>query len=86
LDVTDPADMDGALCREYPDLWFAPGVEDRRRAAAVCRSCPWLVGCGDWAVEHRVTAGVWGGMDPLQLAALRRRRDRAARRGDVMHV
>ncbi|MFC9888180.1 WhiB family transcriptional regulator [Streptomyces pilosus] len=64
-----------ALCvGEDPELFF-PLVETDAAAAparTVCRRCPVLNDCRDWAVRHGETDGVWGATTPDQRRALRR--------------
>ncbi|KOV89398.1 MULTISPECIES: WhiB family transcriptional regulator [unclassified Streptomyces] len=64
-----------ALCvGEDPELFF-PVAETEvatARARAVCRRCPVLVACRDWAVRHGEADGVWGGTTASQRRAIRR--------------
>ena len=50
----------------HPDAW-----EDPRR---VCGACPVRDDCREWAIDARVGHGMWGGLTPGELEALRRRR------------
>lgn len=63
-----------ALCvGEDPELFF-PLVETDKataRARAVCRRCPVLLPCRDWAVRHGETDGVWGDTTASQRRAIR---------------
>lgn len=68
-----------ACTRTDPELFFpvsAEGAGDhqRRRAARVCAGCPVRAQCLDYALESGQRAGVWGGLDERERAALRRRR------------
>jgi WhiB family redox-sensing transcriptional regulator len=64
-----------AACEGQPKLFFA-GAGERPEARAVreaqarnvCRSCPVLVECRDWAREHR-EYGFWGGESEEERAA-----------------
>lgn len=69
--LLDPRDesawMDRAACRGLTDIFFAPLAErpqtrHRREEAArrVCRSCPVMSPCREFARQHR-EYGVWGG-------------------------
>ncbi len=51
--------------------------ERERRMIAVCRQCPLIAECLEWAIEHR-EKGVWGGTTEEGRKVIRRRR---ARRG-----
>ena len=52
-----------ASCRNTdPDLFF-PGPNERTdEAVRICRGCPVVDECRDWALSTRVTYGVWGAM------------------------
>lgn len=72
---------DYAACRGMDtNIWFpigAPGSEgydrDAERARDVCRTCPAMIDCLFWALDHPDQAlGVWGGMDEHERAALLR--------------
>ncbi|HEV2309933.1 MAG TPA: WhiB family transcriptional regulator [Acidimicrobiia bacterium] len=65
---------DGA-CVGQTNLFFAPAGERpetrvlrEARARAVCRGCPALEPCRDWAREHR-EYGFWGGESEEERAA-----------------
>ncbi|MFG2802307.1 WhiB family transcriptional regulator [Streptomyces pseudovenezuelae] len=64
-----------ALCiGEDPELFF-PLVETdsaTARARAVCRRCPVMLACRDWAVRHGEADGVWGDTTASQRRAIRR--------------
>ncbi|MGC0335227.1 WhiB family transcriptional regulator [Streptomyces sp. SLBN-8D4] len=63
-----------ALCvGEDPELFFPLMETDTAtaRARAVCRRCPVLVACRDWAVRHGETDGVWGDTTASQRRAIR---------------
>ena len=64
-----------AACGGQTDLFFAPAGERPearvvREAAArsICRECPVLLECRDWAREHR-EYGFWGGESEEERAA-----------------
>ena len=54
------------LCRHHdPKLWTPnpPEVEAKSmEAKKICRQCPVLAECREWALDHRETYGVWGGL------------------------
>ncbi|GGX81657.1 WhiB family transcriptional regulator [Streptomyces fructofermentans] len=70
-----------SLCRyEAPDLFFPIGTHDRGpallqtdEAKAVCRRCPVMGRCLDWALESGPVEGVWGATTEAERRALRRR-------------
>lgn len=69
-----PANVDWhthALCRTgkhttakfYPD---GAGKPNWQPALEICRACPVINECLDYALEHRELEGVWGGTTPRQ--------------------
>jgi WhiB family redox-sensing transcriptional regulator len=64
-----------ASCVGQSDVFFAPAGERPEtrivregRARAICRSCPVVEPCRDWAREHR-EYGFWGGESEEERAA-----------------
>lgn len=70
--LTPPAWVAGAPCRTDPDAWFSTDTEADARA--VCRTCPVMQQCRDWAVTTGQPYGIWGDTDPDQRNTLRRAR------------
>lgn len=69
--------MDLALCQETdPDAFFAEKGEPTLPAKRVCRACPVQAQCLDYAVEHNILWGVWGGTSPRERRAIRRQQER----------
>ncbi|MFD5211512.1 WhiB family transcriptional regulator [Streptomyces anulatus] len=68
-----------AVCRdEDPDLFFpvgtsGPAVVQAEEAKAVCRTCPVMEACLDWALESGQDHGVWGGTDEDDRRTIKRR-------------
>jgi WhiB family transcriptional regulator, redox-sensing transcriptional regulator len=77
--------QDGAVCGgARARLFFGPDGEtepERRireaKAKAICASCPVQVQCLDYALEHHVRSGVWGGLNGRERSRERLRRTRA---------
>lgn len=73
-----------AICREEdPDLFFPVGnstwaLAQAADAKAVCRRCPVMETCGDWAMENGQDSGVWGGLSEDERRAIKRRTARRA--------
>lgn len=85
-----PAWQHRAACREEdPELFFpvgtsGPALLKIEEAKAVCRRCPVMGSCREWALETGQDAGVWGGLSEDERRAMSRRASRArarARRG-----
>jgi WhiB family redox-sensing transcriptional regulator len=59
---------DFAACLEHPQELFFPVGEgadaqaQNREAKAVCRGCPVIEDCLNWALDHGQEDGVWGGL------------------------
>ncbi|MCZ1006377.1 WhiB family transcriptional regulator [Streptomyces lydicus] len=73
------------VCREEeePDLFFpvgntGPALLQIEEAKAVCRRCPVMPQCQDWALTTRMPDGVWGGMSEAERATVLRHRARNA--------
>jgi WhiB family transcriptional regulator, redox-sensing transcriptional regulator len=75
-----------ALCRdEDPELFFpigttGPAALQVEEAKAVCRRCPVVTDCLQWALDTGQDAGVWGGLSEDERRALKRRGARARAR------
>jgi WhiB family redox-sensing transcriptional regulator len=72
-----------AACRgaEEPDLWHPAGstglaLLQIREAKAVCRGCPAMERCAEYALDRRITDGVWGGLSEDERRSILRRRAR----------
>lgn len=76
-----------AICRgEDPDLFFPVGNDSSGptliqvdSAKEVCRRCPVMKQCLDWAVRADPVEGVWGGTTESERRAMRRSSVRASR-------
>ncbi|MEV0040093.1 WhiB family transcriptional regulator [Streptomyces sp. NPDC050804] len=68
-----------AICREEdPELFFpvgntGPALLQIEEAKAVCRRCPVMEQCLQWALEAGQNEGVWGGLSEDERRALKRR-------------
>ena len=68
-----------AVCRdEDPELFFpvgtaGPAVRQTEEAKSVCRRCPVVAQCLQWAVTSDQETGVWGGMSEDERRAAKRR-------------
>lgn len=58
--------FDGALCTEVGgDLWFPDdyaGAQPNQGAKALCQDCPAREACLQYALDHQIHDGVWGGL------------------------
>jgi WhiB family redox-sensing transcriptional regulator len=72
----DPAWAANAACVGHdPDLWFTPGEIDDpgpRQAIAICRTCPVLDSCLQYALGQPGLHGIWGGTTAVQRTRRRR--------------
>ncbi|GGZ81265.1 WhiB family transcriptional regulator [Streptomyces rubiginosohelvolus] len=68
-----------SACRdEDPDLFFpigttGPAIVQAEEAKAVCRRCPVMEACLDWALDSGQDHGVWGGTDENDRRRIHRR-------------
>ncbi|MFD7954350.1 WhiB family transcriptional regulator [Streptomyces ardesiacus] len=68
-----------AVCREEdPELFFpigntGPALLEIEEAKAVCRRCPVMEQCLQWALEFGQDSGVWGGLSEDERRAMKRR-------------
>lgn len=68
---------DGVIppCRDVdPELFFPDTGNSYDEARAVCAGCPVQQPCADWAIDAGVRHGMWGALNPDELAARRRMR------------
>ena len=59
IDLTPTEWMADAQCVEYPDVDF---FRTWRKAVDVCGRCDVQSECLQYALEHKITEGVWGGL------------------------
>ena len=71
-----------AACRDVdPEIFFpignsGPAVLQIEEAKQVCRRCPVMESCLEWALTSNQDSGVWGGMSEDERRVARRRRSR----------
>lgn len=75
-----------AACLDHdPELFFPVGDTGQAHLQAedakqICRTCPVIEQCAQWAIDNRMENGVWGGLDETQLRNIRRHRTPVTRR------
>lgn len=83
--VSPPPWMRHGVCRNdpNPDLWFPNPCETGDEAVALCARCPVAQQCREYALEHAIPHGVWGGVTARQrlIEIKKRRRERGRERG-----
>lgn len=68
-----PGWWDRAACRGMDPAMFFPERGDAVDAAkAICAQCPVRIECLDYALDHKIRHGVWGGMSERQREKVRR--------------
>jgi WhiB family redox-sensing transcriptional regulator len=74
-DDTDTAWMAQGNCRNYPPAVFFPsdgvGVDRARR---ICATCQEKETCLEYALEHHIDHGVWGGSSERERRRILKRR------------
>jgi WhiB family redox-sensing transcriptional regulator len=80
IGINDQNWRDFAFCRDHPDPDDFHPVSPAREpeAAEFCVGCPALEFCLGFALEHRITDGIWGGTTASERRALLRKRSRAS--------
>jgi WhiB family redox-sensing transcriptional regulator len=79
--------QEDSLCREYPNIIFFGDEGESElekqgreaRAKSICKQCPVLEPCLEFAMETNQKYGIWGGLTAKERASLKRRRARARR-------
>jgi len=71
----------GACAQLDPDLFFpisltGPAVGQMAKAKAICGGCPVQQACLEFALEHDLMHGIWGGTTPQDRQDRRRSRRR----------
>lgn len=91
MSTTDTTEMidwqERGACREHDNvLFFGEEGESELekqaregRAKTVCRECPVIDPCLEFAMESNQKYGIWGGLTDKERASLKRRRARARR-------
>ena len=72
---------DRGACRDTdPEDFFPVGVNPAavESARATCRRCDVVADCLEWALEHDVQYGVWGGLSEQEREVVARQRRRHA--------
>ena len=65
--------LDGVCRTVDPDLWFPDAPQTGAAAKKLCRSCPVIEKCLQYALDNGEMYGVWGGMGNAERRMLRRR-------------
>jgi len=63
-------------CRLDPDAWYSDNAHTRDAAARLCRTCPLLLPCADYALREGEEYGVWGGLNAAERRTLQDGRPR----------
>jgi WhiB family redox-sensing transcriptional regulator len=71
--------LDNAACADTdPDAFFEePGSGIGRAAKRVCKTCPVMAECLEWALDNHEVYGVWGGTSEKQRRVIRAQRKAA---------
>lgn len=72
--TSDEWKLDGICSTVDPDLWFPEGPSGGFAAKKLCRTCPVITECLEYALENGEMFGIWGGMSTNERLKLRRHR------------
>lgn len=65
--------MEQGVCQEVdPELWFPDKGQSSSYAKKVCRSCPVIEECLDYALAGGERFGVWGGTSERERRGMKR--------------
>ena len=68
----DTAKWQLAECRKVdPELFFDNATINQ--AKAICKTCPLIVACAQYAINSGMDYGVWGGLSETDRAMLKRK-------------
>lgn len=71
---------DEALCAQVGgEIFFPEPGESTEPARSVCRDCPVVNDCREYAITRFIKHGIWGGTSGRQREQIRARRRREAR-------
>lgn len=80
----------GPACRDRGDIFFLENlIEPASRKAAedyakeLCKDCPLLVACGEYALAANEIDGIWAGMTPSERRIYLQKNQRSARSGSL---
>ncbi len=77
IDNHFPSLSEKAACAEHPAEWWFPEeprrndkswsrTPDAMKARAICKDCPALMECRNYALAYSGLAGIWGGLDHVE--------------------
>jgi WhiB family redox-sensing transcriptional regulator len=74
VDRTDPlAWLDDGLCSQTdPEAFFPDNGASSRAAKQVCQACEVRAECLQYALDHNISFGVWGGLTDRERRRLTR--------------
>lgn len=78
--IGTPGWMGAAACKGCDtNRWFPERGEPTDDVKAICRACPVIAECLEYALTTPERAGVWGGTSEKERRRIRRQRAKAAR-------
>ena len=72
FDPTEEWRHEAACIGMDPDIFFPAEGHSDAQAKVICAGCSVREDCLSYALEHRMDAGVWGGMSGRERRVLRR--------------
>jgi len=53
--------MEQGACKGRSNIFFPHNIIEQERAIRICKTCPVLYECDQYAIRNREKDGVWGG-------------------------
>jgi hypothetical protein len=70
LDAEKWRDAECAKPRYDPDLWF--DLHQEQTAKVICKTCPLLLMCAQYAIDEQIPYGIFGALSPHDRQKLRK--------------
>lgn len=74
----EPWRLDALCSQSDPDRWFPAKGEASKQAQEICRRCPSMAACLEYALDNEIRWGVWGATNQNQREKLIKARKKAA--------
>lgn len=62
--------VEEAACKSDPNFFDAETVRELEHCRRRCAQCPVARACYQYAIDHRIEYGMWGGLTPKERARI----------------